>query len=128
MNVGNQNFVFEHDFTRVENLLFKFEWMDGGTIYCYKIYLLIYKVENNWNYKKLCKHIFYAINEKSSPVIFNNLALQKKINGDTQAWCFKFDKHAYELLPPEKFAETLGNDFFFYFGNVRHKHRLSAKP
>ena len=50
VNVVNQNFVFEHDFTKVENLLFKFEWM-GGTIYCYGIYLLVYKFENNWYYK-----------------------------------------------------------------------------
>ena len=84
MNVVNQNFVLEHDFTKIGNPLFKFEWMDGGTIYCYKIYLLIYKFQNNWHYKKQCKTIFTLLTKRSL-YNFGNSVLQGNlfINGET---------------------------------------------
>ena len=46
VNVLIQNFAFEHDFTKIDTLLFKPEWMDGSTNYCYRIYLLVYEFEN----------------------------------------------------------------------------------
>ena len=40
--VVNRSFVFEHDFIKIENLLFKPERINGGTIYFYGVYLLVY--------------------------------------------------------------------------------------
>ena len=64
---------------KIENLLFKPEWMDGGTIYDDKIYFLVYEFENNWHYKKQCKYIFHVIIKNNAPLIFGNSILQKEL-------------------------------------------------
>ena len=84
VNAVNQSFAFEYDFTKIENLLFKFKWMDSNNICRYEIYNYWFtNLEITGNIKNNVD-TFIILSIKNVPVIFVNPTLEKKIiNRDT---------------------------------------------
>ena len=74
INMVNQNFAFEYDFITVEILLFKLEWMDYGTIYCFGMYLLVYEMKII-GMRKTDINTFFMPLIKNASVIFGNPTL-----------------------------------------------------
>ena len=110
VNVISQRFALEHNLRQIDTPLPSPQWMDGRSTYCYGAYIVSYMLQDSWAHEKRCEHTFYAIDKEGPPLVLGIPALTDegiKMDMADRTWRFGVDKHAHELLSPNKFAVAL---------------------
>ena len=92
--------------------------MDGNTRFCYTAYLVSYKLQDSWGYTKQCRHVFYAISKHDNPPIVLGMPAMtdKRIKIDVVECTLWFGvvAKAFEVLPPQEFADTIAEKSLVY--------------
>ena len=92
--------------------------MDGNTRFCYTAYLVSYKLQDSWGYTKQCHHVFYAISKHDNPPIVLGMPAmtdkQIKIDVVERTLWFGVVAKAFEVLPPQGFADTIAEESLVY--------------
>ena len=118
VNVIDQSFALANDLEPIEALLPSPQWLDGNTIYCYTAFLVSYELQDSWGYTKECRHVFYAISKDDNPPIVLGMPAmtdkQIKIDVAERTWRFGVVAKAFEVLPPQEFADTIAKESLVY--------------
>ena len=118
VNVIDQSFALANDLEPIEALLPSPQWLDGNTIYCYTAFLVSYELQDSWGYTKECRHVFYAISKHDNPPIVLGMPAmtdkQIKIDVAERTWRFGVVVKAFEVLPPQEFADTIAKESLVY--------------
>ena len=118
VNVINQSFALANDLEPIEAPLPSPQWMDGNTGFCYTAYLVSYELQDSWGYTKQCRHVFYAIlKHNNPPMVLGMPAMtnkQIKVNVAECTWQFGVVAKAFEVLPPQEFADNIAEESLVY--------------
>ena len=118
VNVIDQSFALANDLEPTEAPLPSPQWMDGNTGFCYTAYLVSYKLQDSWGHTKQCRHVFYAISKHDNlPMVLGMPAMtDKRIKVDVaeHTWRFRVVAKAFEVLPPQEFADTIAEESLVY--------------
>ena len=118
VNVIDQSFALANDLESIEAPLPSPQWMDGNTRFCYTAYLVSYELQDSWEYTKQCRHVFYAISKHDNPLMVLGIPAMTdkriKINVAKRTWRFGVVAEAFEVLPPQEFADTIAEESLVY--------------
>ena len=117
VNVINQRFVLKHELTSLDVKLFISKWMSENEIYCYDVYFVHYRLQDNWNKIKEDEKIFYALNKKGSSLVLRMFDLAEKeikIDIKTRTWRFDVETTTFEIASSKIFVDVLTQKTFAY--------------
>ena len=118
VNVINQSFALANDLEPIKAPLPSPQWLEGNTTYCYTTFLVSYELQDSWGYTKECRHVFYAILKHNNPSIVLGMPAMTderiKIDVAKRTWRFGVVAEAFEVLPPQEFADTIAEESLVY--------------
>ena len=118
VNVIDQSFALANDLKPIEAPLPSLQWMNRNTGFCYTAYFVSYELQDSWRYTKQCNHVFYAISKHNNPPMVLGMPAMTderiKVNVAERIWRFGIVAKAFEVLPPQEFADTIAEESLVY--------------
>jgi len=109
-NVISQRFTVANEMIKLNVKILHFLLLSGHFIYCYKTYLMNYRLKDSWGQKRNCEHVFYALKKDEPDLIMSLSALGKKqvhIDCELRSWRFDINLQMLSLKDLNKFEETV---------------------